>query len=52
MDTKIDDGVARQGVFQSRRTYGSTVGDCLDANNGDYLLTNKQKSCHAMYVIE
>ena len=52
MDNKIDDGIARQGVFQSRRAFGSTLGNCLDGNNGDYLLTNEQNACHAMYIIE
>lgn len=51
IDNKIDDGIAREGVFMAYRPHGSTIGDCLDSRGGDYLITNEFSSCHSMYVL-
>lgn len=51
LDSKIDDGVARQGMFKAYRAYNSSVGNCLDATDGNYLQTNSQPACHGVYII-
>ena len=52
IDKKIDDGIAMEGRFRSYRPPNSLFGNCLDGDNGDYLLSNDQPSCHAYYIIE
>lgn len=52
IDTKIDDGIARQGIFKAHRPIGNIHGNCLDAQDGDYFLTNNLPACHGMYIIE
>jgi prepilin-type N-terminal cleavage/methylation domain-containing protein len=52
IDVKIDDGVARSGQFQAHLPANSSVGNCLDADDGDYLLSNNQAACMAAYILE
>jgi len=51
IDTKIDDGIAVQGTFKSYRPWRYTVNDCLTGIDGDYLLSNDEIACMAMYVL-
>lgn len=53
IDNKIDDGVARSGIFTAERPWNGSTGngDCLDGNDGDYLLTNTLAACHALYIL-
>jgi prepilin-type N-terminal cleavage/methylation domain-containing protein len=52
IDNKIDDSIARNGIFKSHRAWRSTIGDCLDAIDGNYLITNEQKACMGQYILE
>jgi prepilin-type N-terminal cleavage/methylation domain-containing protein len=52
IDKKLDDGVARTGIYQTHMVTDSTLGGCLDGTNGDYLLTNTKKACVSVYILE
>lgn len=52
IDGKMDDGVALTGLFRTYRARNSPHGNCLTAQDGDYLLTNAQLSCQAFYIVE
>lgn len=51
IDIKIDDGVARSGLFRGYRAWSSTKGNCLTGNDGSYLITNSDVACDAEYVV-
>lgn len=52
IDVKMDDGVARGGIFQSYRALGSTEGNCLTGTDGDYLSTTTGYACDAEYILK
>ncbi len=52
IDKKVDDGDPNNGIFQSYKVWSSYNGDCLTAVDGDYLLSNKNPACVAVYVLE
>ena len=52
IDTKIDDGKASEGKYIGYRVLNSSYGNCLDGFDGDYLLSNDQFACHALYILE
>ncbi|MDA0781958.1 MAG: prepilin-type N-terminal cleavage/methylation domain-containing protein [Rickettsiales bacterium] len=53
IDTKIDDGVARTGKFESYRVLpnGAPLLDCLTGDEGDYDLTGNTAGCMSGYII-
>ena len=52
IDSKIDDGVATEGVFRGYRVWQSQYGNCLTGIDGDYLLSNDRPGCLAFYILE
>jgi len=53
IDQKMDDGIARTGIFESYRPLpnGASPGNCLDAVEGDYNLTDNRTGCMSGYII-
>lgn len=55
IDIKIDDGIAREGVFKAHSIWGHNgagLGDCLDGIGGNYNLANSNLACYGVYIIE